>query len=51
MLYFIKPNHDKTIEGLEAKIKERDNSEDSAEIQAEKVKSLLNDVKGLIKYR
>ena len=46
LFYFIKLNHDKTIEGLESKIKERDNSEDSAEIQAEKVKSLLNDVKG-----
>ena len=46
LFYFIKLNHDTTIEGLESKIKERDNSEDSAEIQAEKVKSLLNDVKG-----
>lgn len=46
LFYFLKLRNDRVIEGLESKIKERENSEDNAELQAEKVKALLKDVKG-----
>ncbi len=46
LFYFIKQNNDRIVEGLESKIKEQENSEDNAELQAEKIKTLLTDVKG-----